>query len=488
MPNLAFLVVLFVVFRVVLRVVRLLFDALEKETLRLSGFEPDWSIPTYKIVRVALIAFAVVIAYPYLPGAQSDAFKGVSLFVGVLISLGSSSAIANLIAGYLLIYRRAFKIGDRVKIGDVIGDVTESKIQVTRLRSLKNEEVVIPNSQILGGEVTNYSAIARREGLILHTEVGIGYETPWRQVEAMLLTAAERTPDILRTPAPFVLQRALANFAVTYELNVYCDKPGRMLEVYSDLHRQILDVFNEYGIQIMTPAYMADPPEPKIVPAAQWYPHRPIRRTGRIRRRTGTRIRTRTRIRVRRGPSPFILNPTFRSHSESAEYPRCRHRIAFGHNLFFRQGFPATCRHVERVAPVLLFAWRESRTRGARASRSPCAESRQASRRLPLTVRSSVVVISWCALMALAGQAWAQAASSGTPPDQAQGSAPAAQPQQRAAVSITCASKVGERQDCPADTSSGVVLARSYGDVGVPARQDVGLRRQGCVGLRRMHR
>ena len=194
LPNLVFLAVLVVVFRAVLRLLRVVFDALERGAITFGGFEAEWAQPTYKIVRFAVIAFGVVVAYPYLPGSDSAAFKGVSLFVGVLISLGSSSAISNLIAGYLLIYRRAFKVGDLVKIGDVIGDVTESRIQVTRLQSLKNEEIVIPNSQILGGQVINYSALARKQGLILHTDVGIGYETPWRQVEAMLLEAADRTP------------------------------------------------------------------------------------------------------------------------------------------------------------------------------------------------------------------------------------------------------------------------------------------------------
>jgi small-conductance mechanosensitive channel len=271
LPNLAVLAVLFVVFRVVLRLLRLVFDGIERGAIRPPGFEPEWAVPTYNIVRFALIAFGIVVAYPYLPGSESAAFKGVSLFVGVLFSLGSSSAVSNLIAGYLLIYRKAFKVGDRVKIGDVIGDVTESRIQVTRLRSLKNEEVVLPNSMILMGQVINYSALARKDGLILHTVVGIGYETPWRQVEAMLLTAAARTPDILRAPAPFVLQTALADFAVNYELNVYCARADRMLEVYADLHRNIQDVFNEYGVQIMTPAYMADPAQPKVVPPGQWY-------------------------------------------------------------------------------------------------------------------------------------------------------------------------------------------------------------------------
>jgi small-conductance mechanosensitive channel len=271
LPNLAFLAVLLVVFRVVLRLLRAVFDALQRDAVHVHGFEAEWAQPTYKIVRFALIAFGLVVAYPYLPGSESAAFKGVSLFVGVLLSLGSSSAIANLVAGYSLIYRRAFKVGDRVKIGDVIGEVTESRIQVTRLRSLKNEEVVIPNSVILGGEVVNYSALARSHGLILHTQVGIGYETPWRQVEAMLLEAAARTPNIVRTRPPFVLQKALGDFAVTYELNVYCDDAAAAVHIYTNLHRQILDVFNEYGVQIMTPAYEGDPEQPKVVPPAHWY-------------------------------------------------------------------------------------------------------------------------------------------------------------------------------------------------------------------------
>jgi small-conductance mechanosensitive channel len=254
-----------------LRAIRLVFDALERGTLQLSGFQPEWSLPTYKIVRFAWIAFGVVVAYPYMPGSQSDAFKGVSIFVGVLFSLGSSSAIGNVIAGYMLIYRRAFRVGDRLKIGDVTGDVTESKLQVTRLRTVKNEEVIIPNSTILTSEVTNYTALARTKGLILHTTVGIGYETPWRQVEAMLLLAAERTPGLRSSPPPFVLQRSLGDYAVNYELNVYTDRADLMLDLYHELHRRILDVFNEYGVQIMTPSYMADPSQPKIVAPSDWH-------------------------------------------------------------------------------------------------------------------------------------------------------------------------------------------------------------------------
>jgi len=270
-PDLAFIAVLAVVTRFLLRSIRLFFVAVAQEKIRLSGFEPEWALPTYKIARLVIIAFAVVMAYPYIPGSGSGAFKGVSLFLGVILSLGSSSFIANIIAGYTMTYRRAFKLGDRIKVDDFTGDVVEIRNLVTHLRTPKNEEVVLPNSVILNSHVVNYSGLAKKQGLILHTTVGIGYETPWRQVEAMLLMAAERTPGLLREPPPFVLAKSLGDFAVNYELNVHCDDPSSMARLYSALHLKILDVFNEYGIQIMTPAYEGDPEQAKVVPREQWY-------------------------------------------------------------------------------------------------------------------------------------------------------------------------------------------------------------------------
>ena len=170
-PNLVFLSILVYVFRIVLRLLRLFFDAVANGSVKLAGFEQDWAVPTYKIVRFAAVAFGVIVAYPYIPGSHTEAFKGISLFIGVLFSLGSTSALSNLIAGYLMTYRRAFKVGDRVKIGDAVGDVVQARLQVTHLRTVKNEEVVLPNSQILNGHITNYSSLARTEGLILHVEV-----------------------------------------------------------------------------------------------------------------------------------------------------------------------------------------------------------------------------------------------------------------------------------------------------------------------------
>ena len=270
-PSLVFLVVLFFVFRFSLRLIRLFFDAIERGTVTLANFEPEWAQPTYKIIRALVIAFGLIVAYPYIPGSESAAFRGVSLFIGIVFSLGSSSAISNIIAGYMMTYRRAFKVGDWVKVGASFGEVIEMRLQVTHLRSTKNEEIVLPNSQILGSEVVNYSSLARTRGLILHTEVGIGYETPWRQVEAMLMQAAERTPGLAMEPVPFVLQTKLGDFAVTYELNVFCADASMLPRLYTALHRSILDVFNEYSVQIMTPAYERDPPEPKIVRREDWF-------------------------------------------------------------------------------------------------------------------------------------------------------------------------------------------------------------------------
>ena len=271
LPNLAFLAVLYFVVRFSLRLVRLFFDSVAKGSVVFSAFEAEWALPTYKIVRFAILVLAVIVAYPYIPGSDSAAFKGVSILLGVVISLGSSSAMANTLAGLMLVYRRAFKVGDRVRIGEILGDVTAVRLQVTHLRTLKNEEVTVPNSTIVNGHVVNYSALASNDGLILHAKVGIGYETPWRQVEAMLLEAAARTPGLLSEPPPFVLHESLDTFCVVYEINVYCNDAKAMPRLHTDLLRNILDIFNEYGVQIMTPAYEGDPEKPKTVPKDLWY-------------------------------------------------------------------------------------------------------------------------------------------------------------------------------------------------------------------------
>jgi small-conductance mechanosensitive channel len=254
-PSLVFLAILFYVVRFVLRLLRLFFDGVARGTISLSGFEAEWARPTYKMARLAVVAFGVIVAYPYIPGSQSAAFKGVTVFLGVVFSLGSSSAISNVIAGYSMTYRRAFKLGDRVRIADMLGDVIEVRLQVTHLRTIKNEEVIIPNSLILNSHVVNYSSLARQEGLILHTAVTIGYDAPWRTVHALLIAAARATPGILERPEPFVLQTALNDFFVTYEINAHTAEPNRMIDIYSALHQNIQDKFNEAGVEIMSPHF-----------------------------------------------------------------------------------------------------------------------------------------------------------------------------------------------------------------------------------------
>ena len=270
-PDLIFLLLLGAITYYLLRFIRLIFNSIEVGGIKLSNFDPTWAKPTYRLVRVFVIAFVLVVAFPYIPGSNTQAFKGVTLFIGLIFSLGSTSLIGNLVSGYSLTYRKAFKPGDRVKIGAYVGDVQDSKLLVTYLQTPKNEIIAVPNSSIVNSEVINYSSLARKEGLILHTTVGIGYETPWRQVEAMLLEAAARTPGLLREPKPFVREAQLRSFDIEYEINVYCDNPQQIESLYPALHRNILDVFNQYEVQIMTPAYVADPQEAKVVGTDRWY-------------------------------------------------------------------------------------------------------------------------------------------------------------------------------------------------------------------------
>ena len=272
LPDFVFLVVLFFIVRFILSATKTFFERVDRGWIRFNNFDRDWAMPTFRIVRVLIIAFSVVVAYPYIPGSESDAFKGVSIFLGLVFSIGSSSFIANMLAGYSLTYRGAFREGDRVRIGDHLGEVVAVRALSTTLRSPKNEEINISNSEVLTSAVINYSAYQKADGLIVHTEVGIGYDTPWRQVEALLLEAAARTPGVDSSREPFVLQMAMGDFAVVYQLNVTCRDATKAIRLASDLNAAIQDVFNEYGVQIMSPHYESDPPDLKLVPPDKWYP------------------------------------------------------------------------------------------------------------------------------------------------------------------------------------------------------------------------
>ena len=255
-PDLLTLIMIAVVTRYVIKLCRRVFDEIEKGTISISGFYPEWAMPTYKIGRLLILAFAAIVMFPYMPGHDSPAFKGVSIFFGVLLSLGSAGAVGNIIAGVLLTYTRAFRVGDRVKIADTVGDVIEKSLLTTRVRTIKNEDVTVPNSLVLGSHVVNYNSC--RDGrLILHTSVTIGYDAPWRQVHQLLVTAALATSHISPEPTPFVLQTALNDFYVTYEINVYTENPHAMANIYAELHQHIQDKFNEAGLEICSPHFAA---------------------------------------------------------------------------------------------------------------------------------------------------------------------------------------------------------------------------------------
>jgi len=237
--------------------VKYIFTEIHSEKLKVSGFHADWAMPTFSIVKFLLYAFMFVLIFPFLPGSDSNIFKGVSVFIGVLFSLGSHSSIANVVAGLVITYMRPFKVGDRIKIGDVTGDVIEKTLLVTRLRTPKNEEVTIPNSSVLSGNTVNYSTMARTVGLIIHTTVTIGYDVPWKKMHQALLNAADRTEAILKEPKPFVLQTSLDDFYVSYQINGYTRETNRFNRIYSSLHQNIQDCCNEMGIEIMSPHYRA---------------------------------------------------------------------------------------------------------------------------------------------------------------------------------------------------------------------------------------
>ncbi|MGA8044076.1 MAG: mechanosensitive ion channel family protein, partial [Terracidiphilus sp.] len=208
-----------------------------------------------KLMRLLVMVLVVVIVFPYLPGSKSPAFQGISIFVGVLLSLGSSSAVANAIAGVILTYMRSFSIGDWVQIGDTVGEVTEKTFLVTRILTPKQETITIPNANVMGGSVMNYTREAKNVGVIFHTTVTIGYDVPWKQVHQLLIDAASATEHVLHDPAPFVLQTQLNDFYVSYELNAYTNVPRRMQFIYSELHQNIQDRFNEAGVEICSPHF-----------------------------------------------------------------------------------------------------------------------------------------------------------------------------------------------------------------------------------------
>jgi small-conductance mechanosensitive channel len=259
LPNIFILALIIVITYYLLRAISPFFTAIESGNLVIPGFYPDWAEPTYKLLLILITALAAVVAFPYLPGFDSPAFRGISVFLGILFSLGSTSAVANVVGGVILIYTRAFQIGDRIQVGDIVGDVIEKTLLATRILTVTNKIITIPNASLLSSNVINFSAASRelKRYLILQTTITLGYDLPWRKVHETLIQAALATGRILKDPAPFVLQTSLDDFYISYQLNAYTDQPNLMVRIYSELHQNIQDKCNEVGIEIMSPHYAA---------------------------------------------------------------------------------------------------------------------------------------------------------------------------------------------------------------------------------------
>lgn len=257
LPNLAIIVVIVLLSRLIMRMTLAFFEGVRLERISLPGFYPDWARTSYGLAKVLIIAMTVVLIFPYLPGSSSPAFQGLSIFFGILVSLGSTSVVANIMAGIVITYTRAFKIGDRVRIAATEGDVIERSAFVTRVRTPKNEEVAIPNAMVMNDHIVNFSAQAKEEGVLLHTTVTIGYDIPWPEVHALLISAALKTEEVLHDPAPFVLQTSLDDNYVAYELNAYTRRPSGKPKIASDMHAHIQDAFRDADIEILSPHYRA---------------------------------------------------------------------------------------------------------------------------------------------------------------------------------------------------------------------------------------
>ena len=257
-PNLFIIIVIYYCVKYIIKGIQYIANEIESEKLKITGFYPDWAQPSFNIIRFLLYAFMIAMIYPYLPGSDSGVFQGISVFVGLIVSLGSSTVIGNIIAGLVITYMRPFKLGDRIKLNETTGNVIEKTPFVTRIRTPKNEVVTIPNSFIMSSHTVNYSASARQFGLIIHSTVSIGYDVPWRQVHQLLVNAARSTPGVMSHPKPFVLETELQDYYPCYQINAYIKEADQLSQIYSDLHQNIQDAFNEAGIEIMSPHYYAE--------------------------------------------------------------------------------------------------------------------------------------------------------------------------------------------------------------------------------------
>jgi small-conductance mechanosensitive channel len=271
LPGLITIVIVLVVTRAIADAVGYLFDAVQHGRLKVPMVHPETTTATRRIIGIVVWGLGLAVAYPYLPGSGSDAFKGLSVLFGLMLTLGSTSLVAQAMSGLVIVYSRALRRGDFVEIGEVQGVVTEVATLATKVVNVRNEEITIPNSVLIASPIRNYSKVASGQGTLLSAKVTIGYDAPWRQVHALLIEAARKTRSVRAEPAPFVYQRALFDFYVEYELFVSIDRPLERIPILSDLLAHIQDEFNAHGVQIMSPHFFAQPAQPVVVPREHWH-------------------------------------------------------------------------------------------------------------------------------------------------------------------------------------------------------------------------
>ena len=257
LPDLFTILVIIFIVRFVLKYLKIFFRRIEFGRIKIDGFYRDWAPTTYMLLKIFVIALSFVMIFPYLPGAQSDVFKGVSVFIGIIFSIGSTSIVGNLVAGLVITYMRPFNIGDRIRIAEVEGEIVKKTPFVIRIKTPKNEYITLPNSNVLNGHIINYNSSFDEGGIILHTTITIGYDVPWRKVNELFLKAADQIEYLEKKPEPFVLQKTLGDFSVAYQLNAYTKRPLDKDRIHSMLHQHIQDIFSEAGVEILSPTYMA---------------------------------------------------------------------------------------------------------------------------------------------------------------------------------------------------------------------------------------
>lgn len=271
LPDLGIVIVVLALARFAHTAMRRFFLAVARGNIKSRFFDPTTAPIAQRLVIILIWVTAIIVAFPYIPGSQTPAFRGITVLTGLMISLGSGNLIAQLVGGLTMVYSRTCRPGDFVKIGELEGTIASVGFFSSRLVTGRNEEIILPNSQLFGGTLVNYTRLNESSGVLVPTTVTIGYNTPWRQVHALLIEAARRTPGLKPQPHPTVLQQQLSDFYIEYELRVALEKPAERRGVLSKLHANILDLFNEYGVQIMSPHYEADPPQPVVVPKSKWH-------------------------------------------------------------------------------------------------------------------------------------------------------------------------------------------------------------------------